>query len=334
MSNEPPALPLPQWDASVPKVVAAAKLKEEIRSWVSVDELWDLVEAFDATPVDRSNLEAVLARIDDVAARYWDFRQGQERQMLQLTLSSDVFALVNRVAGRFGLFRRTVEPRGFYDEILVLGGTVRACYSRMALARSLLQSSVRCPAMTALAGFRPLQPDEVALARDLLGTAVRTELEALVATAKVLHGADDSPIRELSDEEETVVVDAPTRVSVLGARGSEGRARTEDTYRAWAHRSPWNVTAPRRVLVVTSQIYVPYQHLEAIRVLAMPSHWYVHTVGSEPGEFLPSNAAPALQPAHYMQEVRSTVHAMRSLMMGNYPSQLVATYTLAGGLNH
>jgi hypothetical protein len=308
-------LPLPLWDAYAPRSVAIARLKEAIGRWVSVDELWDLVEVFDATSVDRSDVASAVAFIDDVAARHWDFRQGGERQSLRRDLSSHVVALVNLVAARFGLLRRSNEPKGSYDDMLVLGGTVRACYSRMALGKSLLQSSVTCRAMTALGGFRPLQPDELEFARDLLGGDVRTEAEGLVAMARVLYGVDDAPIRQLGDQAEAIVVDAPIRVSVLGVRGSGGRARTEDTYRFWAQRSPWTSTAPRRVIIVTSQIYVPYQHLEAIRVLAKPRGWYLETVGSEPGEFLPLKPAPALQPAHYLQEIRSTLHAMRRLMM-------------------
>lgn len=313
--DEVPRLPLPVWDASAPKVVAAARLREATKRWASVDELWDLVEVFDATPVDRSDVESALAFIDYVAADHWDFRQGRERQSLERELSNDVVALVYRVAARFGLLRRNGEPKGSYDDLLVLGGTVRACYSRMALGKSLLETRVECPAMTALGAFRPLQPEELHLARVLVGGEVETEAEALVATARVLYGAGDAAVHELCDGAEVVVVDERVRVSVLGCSGSGGRARTDDTYRLWMQRSPWSATAPRRVVIVTSQIYVPYHHLEALRLLAMPRGWYVETVGSEPGEFLPSQLAPALKPAHYLQEIRSTVHAMRRLLI-------------------
>lgn len=307
-------LPLPMWDASARKVVAAGKLKEAISRWVSLDELWDLAKLFDSTPVDRDDVDAMLALIDDIGAHHWDFRQGRERQSLRRQLGSDVVARVRRVAARFGLLRRNSEPKGSYNDVLILGGTVRACYSRMALGESLLKSSITCQAVTALGGFRPLQPNEVDFACALLGTGVRTEVDALVAMAQLLYGPGDASIRQLGDHSEAVVVDTPIRVSVLGVHGNGRRARTDDTYRLWIREAPWNTTAPRRVLVVTSQIYVPYQHLEALRVLGIPRGWYVETVGSNPGEFLPSKLAPTLEPAHYLQEIRSTIHAMRRLM--------------------
>jgi hypothetical protein len=63
------------------------------------------------------------------------------------------------------------------------------------------------------------------------------------------------------------------------------------------------------LLLVTSQIYVPYTQLEALRTVGLPHELLVETIG------FPSDRMPALQGLsnanHYLQEIRSTIQAAR-----------------------
>ena len=66
--------------------------------------------------------------------------------------------------------------------------------------------------------------------------------------------------------------------------------------------------------MVTAPIYVPFQHCDALRVLAVPYGCGVDTVGVDPG--LPALRAlpePTLTPGRYLQEIRSAIRSMRHL---------------------
>ncbi len=87
------------------------------------------------------------------------------------------------------------------------------------------------------------------------------------------------------------------------AEPSVRRADTSDTYRFWAgehHPGPGDA-----VLIVTSPIYVPFQHADALRLLTLPYGCAVDTVGFD--------AAQRSGPERYLQEIRSAVRSMRKL---------------------
>lgn len=67
-------------------------------------------------------------------------------------------------------------------------------------------------------------------------------------------------------------------------------------------------TVERRVLLVTSQIYVPYQQLGAIRTWAIPNNVYVEIVGF-PTEWN-TNQQGMMEAANYLQEIRSTIQSV------------------------
>lgn len=64
-----------------------------------------------------------------------------------------------------------------------------------------------------------------------------------------------------------------------------------------------------KVLLITSQIYVPYQQMEAVRTWAIPNNIYVETVGF-PTEWNDSKQQGMMLAANYLQEVRSTIQAI------------------------
>ena len=66
--------------------------------------------------------------------------------------------------------------------------------------------------------------------------------------------------------------------------------------------------------MVTSQIYVPYQQMEAIRCLAIPNNIYVETVGF-PIEWN-VNRQGMMRAVNYLQEIRSTIQAINRYLRG------------------
>jgi len=60
-------------------------------------------------------------------------------------------------------------------------------------------------------------------------------------------------------------------------------------------------------------LYVPYQHVEALRMLGLPYQSKIEMYGVHPHD-MDRRFAPDIQPHHYLQEIRSTIRALRSLV--------------------
>jgi hypothetical protein len=103
-------------------------------------------------------------------------------------------------------------------------------------------------------------------------------------------------------------------VKVIAAPSSEPgvrRANTPDTY-AWFASEVAHLRHGQRLLVVTTSIYVPFQHANALRMFSLPFGVSVETVGADPGDLDPRLSQKFL-PHNYLQEVRSTIRALRDL---------------------
>jgi len=111
-------------------------------------------------------------------------------------------------------------------------------------------------------------------------------------------------------------------VEVVIAPSSEPmnrRANTPDQLRHWADEA--DLGSEHDVLILTTQIYVPYQHLETVRILGLERGCGVYSCGV--------NAATALLPGRrfcgrdYLQETRSALLTASALLR-------VASNTRAG----
>ena len=115
----------------------------------------------------------------------------------------------------------------------------------------------------------------------------------------VLHGASASykwPTVE--------VVIAPS--STPGTR----RADTGDQLRYWAQAA--GLGAGDNVLLLTTQIYVPYQHMAALRVLGLARGCGVYSCGvAAASSLLPARAFAGRD---YLQEIRAAIRAAQQLL--------------------
>nr|QLK01545.1 hypothetical protein HZU44_19465 [Micromonospora carbonacea] len=301
-----------------------ARIVDGVRSWVTSPPLRDLVARFggDRPPDD---LAAALAWLDDFSARHWDFRGGRERpEAAEPAFDPRTAGLVLAAASALGLVQPVPPARPAYAHLVVLGGLAHACLRRVAFAARLLDSGTTVAGEVAVLGsFRPLSGAERRALADAGVAGGDTEVDALDAAVRLTFGVAEPA------EEDGVDVGDPHRswssrtwrpaglppVRVLAAPSSEPgrrRAHTADTQRFWAERVRLRVGDP--VLMVTAPIYVPFQHCDALRTLAVPYGCGIETVGVDPTlPDLTRLPEPALTPGRYLQEIRSAIRSMRAL---------------------
>lgn len=318
-SFEPVALP------SIDPEDAEASVLRSIATWLGSDPFVHLVErSGGAGLVPGEPLDAQLARLDDFSAR-WDFRNGAERSTrvaadLPPELDDDT---ILAAATALGLVTPVAPRHQDYDHVLVLGGMVRACVLRPTRAAALLDGGVSAPSVSALSAFRPLLDKELDIATQAGLTGLETEYDAMEAgmrRAFALGEPDDEQggedanqhlswrVRTYHDREErpVTVVAAPTTDPIR-------RANTPDTYAFWAGNLA-KLSAGQRVLLVTTAIYVPYQHVGAIGMLGLPYGVQVDTVGVDTDDERHGALRQAFTAQEYLQELRSAVRGMRTLV--------------------
>jgi hypothetical protein len=308
--------PLPSTIADVPAAIDA---------WARSPALAELVAAFhdgEGPPGD-ADLATLLAWLEEFSLR-WDFRGGKERNLVaDQVFDPATHALILRVADELGLVGTLPPPSDSYDQVLILGGLVRACLARPLHAASLLESGgIRARSLAALGGYRPLRGDELELAARSGHSHLTDEFDAMNAGVRAAFDVGE-PISDRGERSDEVgaswrVVEYAgphgTPLRVVGAPSSEPgvrRANTPDTY-AWFARELAKLRGGERLLVVTSDIYVRFQHADAMRMLALPFGVEIHAVGIQPGDVDP-RLEQTFAPHNYLQEIRSTIRALRAL---------------------
>ncbi|MDX5460680.1 hypothetical protein NJF46_23350 [Micromonospora tulbaghiae] len=300
------------------------RLLAGVRSWVESTPVRRLVTHFGGDWPD-GDLAAVLAGLDAFSARRWDFRQGRERpDAREPAFDPATAGLVLSAAAELGLVRAVTPARSGYAHLLVLGGLAHACLRRTAYAAVLARTAAEVTGEVAVLGsFRPLSAAESRTldAAGLSGCA--TEVDVLDAGVRLAFGVtepDDErgepaghPHRAWSSRTYRPAGLPPVRV--LAAPSSEPdrrRAHTADTQRFWAEHVRLRAGDP--VLMVTAPIYVPFQHCDALRTLAVPYGCGIETVGVDPAARAAVDVPePTLTPGRYLQEIRSALRSMRAL---------------------
>ncbi|MEV7987675.1 hypothetical protein [Micromonospora sp. NPDC085948] len=302
----------------------AERIAAEIRAWVCSVPLRDLVRRFGGD-WPAGDLDEVLRFLDDFSARHWDFRGGRERpEAREPDLDPATAALVLDAAAALGLIHPMPPTRPAYAHLVVLGGLAHACVRRVGYAAHLLRAGLPVSGEVAVLGsFRPLSewerrtladaglpPDDTEV--DVLDTAVRRVFGVAIPAEQA--GVDAGhPHHSWSSR--TYRPDGLPPIRVLAAPSSEPdrrRAHTADTQRFWAGHV--RLAPGDEVLMVTAPIYVPFQHSDALRTLALPYGCGIETVGVDPTladlAVLPEQT---LTPGRYLQEIRSAIRSMRAL---------------------
>lgn len=308
--------------SAVPTDVTEARTYAE--NWVSRPALAEVVAQFggdlDAAP---RGLAARLAWLDAFSDR-WDSRQGDERNLAgELDLTPAQCGATMAAAAGLGMIEAAAPTSTDYDHAVALGGMVRACVNRPAHVAHLRERGVAFGRITALGGHRPFQGDEFELAERAGLGDVNEEYAALDAGTRRAFALTE-PEAAWGESSELVggswgvrryrLADG-TVVDVAAAPSTEPvkrRADTPDTYR-WFARELADLAPGQTVLAVTTPIYLVAQHVAAIRMLVLPFGVRVETVGNDPA-LVPPALRQDFTPSRYLQEIRSAVRALRSLV--------------------
>jgi hypothetical protein len=288
-----------------------AGVADGIAAWLGSPALAALLEAFGHRPPAGGPLAERLAEVERFSER-WDYRNGGERhQAVGEVFAPELDALIRSTTAALGLADCAVPPRTTYDHVLVLGGGVRTMVARANLAATVLRSGVRASTVAGLGSTRPLE-GQAASAAELGLRPCPTEGDAVDEAIRREFGlGEPGGHRAGPGWWVRSYPDARPQVHVLAAPSTRPgqRANTADTFIGWAELLPG---APRdaRLLMVTTDMFVPFQHCDAVRVLGLGYGAIVDTVGFATAT---SPWVAAARTFEVLQEVRSAIRSMQSL---------------------
>lgn len=305
------------------------KIKASIECWLNSPELTALVTAFGGEipgDLDVTELAKWLLLFSD----NWDYRRKQKtkdektgeaaRWLVNnetITPSQEKVVLENvEKLGLKGISEPLLEQ---YDYIIALGGARMSCLFRPKYVREVIDKKGFSPkAVVMLSGMRPVLESE-RTATDTYAPESETEFDLINAGSEKVFGLQ----REYTEERYCSVnpnsswavrkyTDLKYDFPVLSVSGPSSdpekrRANSADTFCFFAEKQ--QIQPESKVLLITSQIYVPYQQMEAVRTWAIPNNLYVETVGF-PTEWNDSKQQGMMLASNYLQEVRSTIQAI------------------------
>lgn len=301
---------------------SADGVREAIKNWVRSEALEGILRAWHADVVNTSDTRGRLKELERFSAERWDFRGGVERNFI-VEANDAREDLVMAAAEALGMRGETEPTQDKYSHMLVLGGLVRACLGRPQYAARLVRSRIRTDAITGLGGFRRLSDDERELAAAAGVPDVIDETDAIDQGLRLAFQLEREPTDERGADGDSPhsrwlhrrYTDSSPMVSVVAAPSSDPdarRANTPDTYRWWAEKVA-HLSSSDRILLVTTDIYVPYQGANAIRMLGLPYGAEVETIGLDARNLSDQALRQPFGTQKYLQEVRSTIRAFSDL---------------------
>jgi hypothetical protein len=255
--------------------------------WIDSDRLADLVRC-SGGEIPNGSLEHRIAWLLSFSDR-WNYRCGAERFVAaEPVLDVDLQVAIFEAAASLGLRGERTTRLEQCDLLVVLGGLVHACFRRPQYAARVLQcwpgTDTR---VIGLAGRRQLSDNERAVAANEYGVLSAESEERLLEVGLARSFAIGG-----QDHDAEVLV-AP---EILGARPS-----TAASLRHAIDTLP--VQEGTNVVLVTTDIYVPYQYFTSARLFE-----------AVPGvSFEVLGVANDFHASHYLQEIRSTLQAIGRL---------------------
>jgi hypothetical protein len=271
----------------------------------------------------------LVARLAELSAD-WDFREQSGRVERNLIGTEPAVVagrevpeqLIVAAARALGLVKAVPVPEEPFTALVVLSGLVRACINRTRYAADLMQSGLHAKSVSVLGGHRALAGDEPETAAQLGLGEPFDEAEVIVAATREAFGLGE-PL--------TAVQSAPSLSSwdnalwgesahydwghvdvtiVPSSEPASRRVNTVDQLRYWARDR--SIGASDRVLLLTTQIYVPFQQLAGLQVLGIEYGCQVRCCGVDAdNSVLPGRTFGGRS---YLQEIRSALLAARDLM--------------------
>lgn len=319
-------------------------LNERLPGWVA-DLLAGKDVAKSSPPVEL--LEKIIA-LERRAAESFDFRGRDDgtfrerSEAVEAHLDEQSRALVLDHATSLGLVAPTTPAHNAYDMTLILGGGFRSPLLRTRYAALLERQGTDLGDIHLLGSPRFLitnEPAEQPVTSEYAPGAV-DEFDLMVAAANLELDLSAQPVRFLCGcvSASTICPKWPSRTDPRAAgtpaeytheRGTdllsrEGRPRgeafsartsrppyrpdTSDTFALWARYA--DPVPGQRVLVVTTQVFVPFQGFDGLRRLYLPFGLAVDTVG-----FSAEWGDRPLTAEYLLQETLSAIRSARRLLV-------------------
>lgn len=296
-----------------------------LEKWITTPELKTLVQSFGGNiQTEGTIVEQIhrLIKFSDI----WNFRKKQSAADIKTAkwaivnegLSSEQEELTLAAARKLGLIGCTTPSHKKYDYIIVLGGAGMSCLFQMKYAKEICDKyDISTPNIVGLAGMRGIMESERS-ATDTYAPNAKTEFDLMKAALwKVFGSLGLKKEENMSETTNKLCVTecyvGNVSVTLLAAPSGElerHRTNTADTFAFFMKQL--EVGCGINLLLVTSQIYVPYQQLEAIRILGIPYNHSIETIG------FPSEWSAGLQglqkTENYLQEIRSVLQSIGRLL--------------------
>ena len=314
-----------------PAGYAPDQLDDALRAWASSPPLRALAAASGwSWPAGSSTLD-LLSRLAGLSTD-WDFRRNRERSSIErgpVTVNGRPVpdSLIIGAARALGMVDATplalpVAGREF-SYLVVLAGQARACVNRAHYAAHLLRSGLRTGTIVAIGAHRQLGAGEPERAAQAGLGHLTDEADVILAATCQAFGLDAPVTADVYQPAASLgplaafhaaaaryrwpsveVVIAPSDTPQVR------RAKTGDQLRFWADLA--GLAEGHDILVLTTQIYVPYQHLVACRVLGLERGCGVYSCGVEAGvSYLPVRNCGGRE---YLQEIRAALRAALALL--------------------
>ncbi|GLY24534.1 hypothetical protein [Micromonospora sp. NBRC 101691] len=313
---------LPRWHGRDGSDLAS--LTSEIADWSMSTAMRDLVECFDEKWPSGDVVE-VLAGLEEISARCWDFRAGGERAAaVARDFSRGVTERVHAAAAALGLRHHNLPRERAYDHVLIHGGLLRGCLIRAGHAAALLDGVIDSPEVCGLGSFRPTTEPEQSMASELavgecgdefdaMDIALRSAFPGAVRDRETGEKSPDKPHVSFLTREYRIPIGPRLRVLAAPSSDPNRRANTADTCTFWAN-SVGRPDPGQKILLVTTEHFVPFQHADAIRVLGVPYGCAVETVGVDPATVSSGHLRQRLTTTNFLQETRSAIRSMQLLL--------------------
>ena len=318
-------VPLP---AGEPGGYAPATLDAALRAWAAAEPVRELAGASGWSWPAGPDTLALLDRLAELSAD-WDFRQNRERNLIgnapaQVNGRELPGPLVIAAARALGLVDAVPVTGRKFSHVVVLSGLVSACVNRTHRAAELIRGGLAADAVAVLGAHRVLAGAEPRQAADAGLGDLADEAEVIVAATRKAFGLgrpraanESQPPADPADpagfHAASALYQWPSVEVVIApsAEPERRRANTADQLRHWARLA--GIGGEHDVLIVTTQIYVPYQHLETLRTLGLERGCGVYSCGVDAATSPLPRATP-FGGRDYLQEIRSALRAAAALL--------------------
>jgi hypothetical protein len=285
-----------------------------VAAWAASPAIIALLDAFG---LERPGGGRLLDRMEALAraSLRWDYRRGKERsEAAAEEFTPEREELIRGASTALGLLGRATPRAREYDHVLVLGAGVGPMMERSRLAAETLRGGVRASTVAATSSRRKLTIQKPTLPH------CETEEDAVDLSLRRAFGLTDAPtLREGTNPDGTPwyvrsYADAKPPVFVLtgpAVKADGHRGGTKDEYLRWAESIPDDPHG-NRLLVITTDLFVPFQHCAGVRVLGQTIGCTIDTIGFD------RTRSPYEAPhraTELLQEIRSTIMWLREITL-------------------